>query len=458
MASWHGIARLAWPFDSPNQLGAVLVIALPVLVAYAVAGSRRVPRLLSGAAAVAVAACLGATYSRGGWAGALAAGLLLIAWFRGADRRRAAFALAALVAVFVALPAGSSRMASGFQPQAYGSVGNRVDLWLAATACARDNPWSGVGLERLSGELLTWYQPLGNTFPYSGAVSTPLTVGAGAGLLAMAALVAAWLGVQLAWVRSGVSWWLAFGLGAGQVGFGVACCASDHHQCPAVWVPAVSLACFQAAWLLRSPFDWKPWTFAAACGLAAACSVFAVGCANSVMERGRVSAGGATWALPRRPSPGPVVVLLTTGADHGQGTPAIIRRLAASGLPVVTADPSGPFEAAEKAPRLVDEAHRLAPGRECALVGIGQAAQAAIQASVTMENPIVIGLDPVLDVPLPGLNPWAVNWPSGCRVGLLYTDLVPSIASRWAESRRPVRVDALTGLRLEEMVRRVAAR
>jgi len=151
----EAFSRIAGPLEGPNQLGAFLGIALPVLLAFAIS---RTARLLD--YAVLVLGCLAVllTFSRGGVT-ALAVGLGLVLASFGADRLKkvayrvvavlfaATFLLAVLQFAGVGSP-GLARIAFGGGSGAEGfngGLGTRAQLWRGAYILWRSSPLLGVG-------------------------------------------------------------------------------------------------------------------------------------------------------------------------------------------------------------------------------------------------------------------------------------------------------------------------
>jgi O-antigen ligase/Flp pilus assembly protein TadD len=150
--------RASGTYISPNNLAGLLAMLLPLTLAYLLVGKVRVvTRILLGYAALAMAAGLAVTFSRGGYIAA-AAGiflLLVILLGHGNHRLKAGLLLAAMVAAggfFVSLylskTVGYMRRVSN--PDAEHAPGvldtsSRLDMWGAAARMWRDHPWFGVG-------------------------------------------------------------------------------------------------------------------------------------------------------------------------------------------------------------------------------------------------------------------------------------------------------------------------
>ncbi|MGH7729518.1 MAG: O-antigen ligase family protein, partial [Vulcanimicrobiaceae bacterium] len=161
----HPIARIAGPLEGPNQLAGYLGIALPLVLALALA---RGALPLEIAALALGAAALLLTLSRAGIVSTLI-GLSLVALLCGRTRRSpATFALlAGLVAGAFAnglravLATGDLRAllalalyaGSASDPAQTGAVGHRGELWHAALVLWRRSPLLGIGAGNYEREL-----------------------------------------------------------------------------------------------------------------------------------------------------------------------------------------------------------------------------------------------------------------------------------------------------------------
>jgi O-antigen ligase len=153
---WDGFlpgGRVFSSIGQSNALAAYLVLAIP-LTAAGLFGRRALVRGLALAGVVAMVAALLFTFSRGGYLGLIAVGVVLAAGWRrelGAGSRRAAYAAAVLVAGAAVLGAGQARAA----PEELGRVLDagdesariHVDMWRVAAHVAIDNPLLGTGPE-----------------------------------------------------------------------------------------------------------------------------------------------------------------------------------------------------------------------------------------------------------------------------------------------------------------------
>jgi O-antigen ligase len=154
------IGRASGTYISPNNLAGLLAMLLPLALAYLLVGKVKVvTRILLGYAALAMAAGLAVTFSRGGYvAGAVGVVLLLgILLGHGNHRLKAALLLAVTLAVggffvshYLSKTVGYMRRVA--DPEAHGalvivdaSTASRLAMWGAAVQMWRDNPWFGVG-------------------------------------------------------------------------------------------------------------------------------------------------------------------------------------------------------------------------------------------------------------------------------------------------------------------------
>jgi len=149
--------RASGTYISPNKLAGLLEMLLPLALAFLLVGRVGiVTRILLAYAAVAMAAGLAVTLSRGGWVAAGAGVLLLLGILLGHrnHRWRALLLLLVLLAgggVFVShyLSKSIGYMERVAQPDPAASgvldVESRLDMWRAAVAMWRDHFWWGVG-------------------------------------------------------------------------------------------------------------------------------------------------------------------------------------------------------------------------------------------------------------------------------------------------------------------------
>ena len=148
--------RASGTYISPNDLAGFLEMVLPLAVAYIVAGRiKPLTRILLSYCALAVAAGIAVTFSRGGWVAA-AIGLLALLGILVFHRQHQ---IPALVLLLLLLAGGGIfvtkylvRTATYIQradttglSAGHFELELRNDLWIAAEEMWRDNFWSGVG-------------------------------------------------------------------------------------------------------------------------------------------------------------------------------------------------------------------------------------------------------------------------------------------------------------------------
>ncbi|MCC6178051.1 MAG: O-antigen ligase family protein [Chloroflexi bacterium] len=140
----QGVQRVQATYTSPNQLALLLGRALPFLLAAVWLLPRwRVPAVVVGTLCLA---CQIATFSVGGWIGTAAA-LLVVVGRLGNRRLLAALVVAgAILGAATLTLAPVERLAGRFDPTR-GTTFARVQLWQAALALIRDQPFVGIGLD-----------------------------------------------------------------------------------------------------------------------------------------------------------------------------------------------------------------------------------------------------------------------------------------------------------------------
>jgi O-antigen ligase len=152
------IGRASGTYISPNNLSCFLAMLLPLTLAYLLVGKVKiVTRIMLGYAAIAMAAGLAMTFSRGGYIAAAAGVLLLLGILlgHGNHRLKAGILLLVLLAgggVFVSKYLSKTvgymrRVATpeGENAPAVVDTTSRLEMWAAAVRMWRDHPWSGVG-------------------------------------------------------------------------------------------------------------------------------------------------------------------------------------------------------------------------------------------------------------------------------------------------------------------------
>ncbi len=137
----EGVLRVQAWYPSANHLALMLGRAWPFLLAGAVAWRRWL-----WAPTFAVGLGLLLTFSTGGWLGALAAGLVVVALLTG---RRIAVWIGGVAGVGLVLT--SALAVGGLLPERLNPLrqtgGFRLDLWLSSLEMLRDHPLLGVGLD-----------------------------------------------------------------------------------------------------------------------------------------------------------------------------------------------------------------------------------------------------------------------------------------------------------------------
>ena len=152
--------RASGTYISPNNLSCLLAMLLPLALAYLLVGKVNiVTRILLGYAALAMAAGLAVTFSRGGWIAAAAGIILLLGILLGHGNHR--LKAAVLLAVILL---GGGFLTSHYLSKTFGymrrvaapdeaaslqvvdtSADSRLLLWRSAVQMWTDYPWCGVG-------------------------------------------------------------------------------------------------------------------------------------------------------------------------------------------------------------------------------------------------------------------------------------------------------------------------
>ncbi len=154
------IGRASGTYISPNDLADLLAMLLPLALAYLLVGKISVvTRVLLIYAAIALAAGLAVTFSRGGWLAATTGMVLLLGILLGHGNHRWK-AVALLVILLVGGGYGTTHFLSktlGYMRRVGepgesirldlvdGSAKDRFTLWQAALRMWADHPWVGVG-------------------------------------------------------------------------------------------------------------------------------------------------------------------------------------------------------------------------------------------------------------------------------------------------------------------------
>ena len=151
------LGRASGPYISPNNLACLLAMLLPLALAFLLVGRVNIfTRIFLGYAALAMAAGLAVTFSRGGWAAAavgitLVLGILL---FHGNHRLRAFLLLVAMILAGSIFVSGYLSKTSGYVARVKKvderapdvlDTSSRLIMWQAAAQMWKDNLWFGVG-------------------------------------------------------------------------------------------------------------------------------------------------------------------------------------------------------------------------------------------------------------------------------------------------------------------------
>jgi len=154
------IGRASGTYISPNNLAGLLAMLLPLTLAYLLVGKVHVvTRILLIYAALAMAAGLAVTFSRGGYLAAAAGIILLlgILLFHSNHRLKAVLLLLVmlvgggfLVSQYLSKTVGYMRRVANVEDTSVikvidGSSDSRLAMWKAASQMWEDHPWWGVG-------------------------------------------------------------------------------------------------------------------------------------------------------------------------------------------------------------------------------------------------------------------------------------------------------------------------
>ncbi len=154
------IGRASGTYISPNNLAGLLAMLLPLSLSYLLVGKVHVVvRILLGYAALAMAAGLAVSFSRGGYLAAAVGMILLFGILMGHANHRwkAALLLVLLLAVGGILVSHYRSQTLGYMrrvvnPDASGglmvvdaSADSRLAIWSSAARMWQDHPWVGVG-------------------------------------------------------------------------------------------------------------------------------------------------------------------------------------------------------------------------------------------------------------------------------------------------------------------------
>lgn len=262
---YKGVSRLSWGFGSPNQLGAFVASAIPLVwgAAHAVARrwssppqpkGKKPARFVRPAPAqmgfwlveLGLWLALGATASRGAAVATLCAaaawvlgGLMLDRTRWGEMTRWFGLRVGMCILGLVVFSFGG-RIAPGFLVQD-DSIGNRFILWNGAANLVAASPWTGWGVGESGNAFMQWVQPLHKTEAYKTMVNSFLHVGVERGIPG--------LGLLLFLTFSAVSCALVF---------------ERRVQSVAMRGLVRAASCIVLAWALNNVFstlfkDWRLW-------------------------------------------------------------------------------------------------------------------------------------------------------------------------------------------------------
>jgi len=143
---------------SPNVLGSLMILGLPVAFVSYVGTEKAVKKLFYLLAAGAMGMCLVFTFSRGAWLAVLAATILLGLW---RDKRILAGMVVLALLTPVLMPSVYQRVAYMTTPEFTKSSqkGGRLGRWDQALSYWRGAPLTGVGLGRFGGAVAARHFP-----------------------------------------------------------------------------------------------------------------------------------------------------------------------------------------------------------------------------------------------------------------------------------------------------------
>jgi O-antigen ligase len=151
-----GVSRVRAFYGSPNNLALYLGRLLPLVLVFTVWSRRQPRKWFYGIAAIAMAAALLLTFSRGAWLVGVPFSMLFVAGLRGRRSLILAAGLLAVAALMVLLLMGPTRLALLLDP-ATDTTYFRLQLWRSSLAMIRDHPVLGVGLDNFLYQYRTHY-------------------------------------------------------------------------------------------------------------------------------------------------------------------------------------------------------------------------------------------------------------------------------------------------------------
>jgi|GEM_PF-6155316 len=369
--SYAGIGRLQGWLDSPNLfavvLGMVLVSGIGLsdwlwhcevrpTVRWVIRGACLLGLLFLGV-------LLGMTYSRGGWL-AFCVGTATYALLRGVRGKLAWAVLGCVLVSFLAVPKGSSRVASISSVQSDPSLRHRLLVWRSSLAMIKDFAVGGTGSQNFTGTFNAWYKSPELRPYYSNTMNSVFTLGLTHGL----------------WVAGlyilGVSLLVGAGVGAGRAAespplLALACAGivfftgslftdlmaySSMRSPLGIWAALVAAAC---GWMLvrkRARFQWR-WVGLPLAVSVLACAVLLAASPLAAMSLGQrveyialPGAKGARGVLVASGSSSALKGVLICWTDEPQIdnalAPRILRPIAARGYAVAWGLP--PWDKAER--------------------------------------------------------------------------------------------------------------
>ena len=143
---------------SPNILGSVMVLALPVTYAMFLQAKGRLRKYLYLGAILVMGVCLVFTFSRGAWLAFIFAAILTGLWV---DKRILLALLLLVVVSPIVLPSVADRMSYMMSSdyQASSTKGGRIGRWSQALSYWQEHPETGVGLGRFGGAVAAQFYP-----------------------------------------------------------------------------------------------------------------------------------------------------------------------------------------------------------------------------------------------------------------------------------------------------------
>jgi len=143
---------------SPNILGSLLVLAIPIALASLLASKSYLKKLVYGGVFLVMLSCLVFTFSRGAW---LALGFTVIIMGLWLDRRIIWGLLIVAILTPVVMPSVYDRLAYMTTPEYVASSerGGRIGRWTQTLATWQGAPATGLGLGRFGGAVAARFYP-----------------------------------------------------------------------------------------------------------------------------------------------------------------------------------------------------------------------------------------------------------------------------------------------------------